>query len=109
VIVSGDGMRKELFYVAASRGKRSVQVITSDKEQLRESVGRSTARPSASELARKARPGLHQGSYRGVSAARDIAAHAARQERTPVEWPAPQPSVTRRIRMERTHEHSFDR
>ncbi len=109
VIVSGDGMRKELFYVAASRGKRSVQIITSDKEQLRESVGRSTARQSASELARKARPGLHQGSYRGVSAAREIAAHTARQERTPVQRPAPQPSVTHQIRMERTHDYSFDR
>ena len=39
VIISGDGMQKELFYVAASRGRESVQVITSDKETLRESVG----------------------------------------------------------------------
>jgi ATP-dependent exoDNAse (exonuclease V) alpha subunit len=29
VIISGDGMRKELFYVAASRGRQSVLVITS--------------------------------------------------------------------------------
>ena len=49
-------MQKELFYVAASRGRRSVQVITSDKELLRESVARSTARQSASELARKREP-----------------------------------------------------
>jgi ATP-dependent exoDNAse (exonuclease V) alpha subunit len=109
VIVSGDGMRKELFYVAASRGKRSVQVITSDKEQLRESVARSTARKSASELARKARPGLHQGPWRGVSAARELANHAARRERASTLIQLPQPSVTKQIRMERTREHSFDR
>ena len=51
VIISGDGMQKELFYVAASRGRESVVVITSDKERLRETVARSTARQSASELA----------------------------------------------------------
>ena len=34
VIISGDGMQKELFYVAASRGRQSVTVITSDKERL---------------------------------------------------------------------------
>src|SRR5213083_939589 len=51
VIISGDGMRKELFYVAASRGREKVVVITSDKERLRETVARSTARQSASELA----------------------------------------------------------
>ena len=53
VIISGDGMQRELFYVAASRGRERVLVITSDKQRLRESVARSTARQSASELARK--------------------------------------------------------
>ncbi len=52
VIISGDGMQKELFYVAASRGRKSILVVTSDKELLSESVGRSSARRSASELAR---------------------------------------------------------
>ena len=52
VIISGDGMPKELFYVAASRGRQSVTVITSDKERLRETVARSMARTSASELMR---------------------------------------------------------
>jgi conjugative relaxase-like TrwC/TraI family protein len=108
VIISGDGMQKELFYVAASRGRQSVQVITSDKELLRESVARSTARQSASELARKTRPGLHQGSYRGVSAARELAAHAARQEPS-IQKQTWHPSVTKQVRRERTHEHSFSR
>jgi conjugative relaxase-like TrwC/TraI family protein len=54
VVISGDGMRKELFYVAASRGRESITVVTSDKDLLRESVTRSVARQSASELACKA-------------------------------------------------------
>ena len=53
VVISGDAMKKELFYVAASRGRESVTVVTSDKELLRESVGRSGERQSASELVRK--------------------------------------------------------
>ena len=54
VVISADRMRKELFYVAASRGRESITVVTSDKELLRQSVGRSSARQSASELAHKA-------------------------------------------------------
>src|SRR5271165_1082537 len=53
VVISADGMRKELFYVAASRGRESITVVTSDKDLLRESVARSVTRQSASELARK--------------------------------------------------------
>jgi conjugative relaxase-like TrwC/TraI family protein len=53
VIVSADAMKQELFYVAASRGRQEIAVITSDREQLRESLGISTARPSATELARE--------------------------------------------------------
>jgi hypothetical protein len=47
-------MRKELFYVAASRGRESITVVTSDKGLLRESVARSDVRLSASELSHKA-------------------------------------------------------
>ncbi|MGA9980695.1 MAG: MobF family relaxase [Candidatus Sulfotelmatobacter sp.] len=54
VVISADGMRKELFYVAASRGRESITVVTSDKDLLRESVARSVARQSASDLSRKA-------------------------------------------------------
>jgi conjugative relaxase-like TrwC/TraI family protein len=77
VIISGDGMRKELFYVAASRGRESLQIVTSDKELLRESVGLSNARQSASELERRTRPGLHQGMNRGLALARSLARRAA--------------------------------
>ena len=54
VVISADGMRKELFYVAASRGRDSIAVVTSDKDLLRETVAHSVARQSASELSRKA-------------------------------------------------------
>jgi len=53
VVLSGDGMRRELFYVAASRGREGIAIITSDKERLRESVGYSDVRQSAVELERK--------------------------------------------------------
>jgi hypothetical protein len=39
--------------LAASRGRSEIAVLTSDREQLRESVGVSTMRQSAIELARK--------------------------------------------------------
>jgi conjugative relaxase-like TrwC/TraI family protein len=53
IIISADAMKQELFYVAASRGRSEIAVVTSDREQLRESVGVSTMRQSAIELARK--------------------------------------------------------
>ncbi len=40
--------------MAATRGRESLTVITSDKEQLREAIGISGERTSATELARKA-------------------------------------------------------
>jgi hypothetical protein len=52
VVIAGETMSRELFYVAASRGREHLTVITSDKAQLEESVGRSEARLSASELVR---------------------------------------------------------
>jgi hypothetical protein len=53
VILSADAMKQELFYVGASRGRNEIAVVTSDREQLRESLGISSARPSATELARE--------------------------------------------------------
>jgi len=88
VVISGDAMKKELFYVAATRGRERVTVVTSDKELLRESVGRSGERQSASELVRKIstekprRPG--QGTQRGMSQAREMAWQAVRREREEV-------------------------
>lgn len=63
VIVIGDRFTKETFYVAASRGRESVTIITSDKEQLRETIGVSGERRSAIDVVRaskhdKARAGF---------------------------------------------------
>jgi ATP-dependent exoDNAse (exonuclease V) alpha subunit len=77
VIISADGMQKELFYVAASRGRESVDVITSDKQQLRENVAHSTMRKSASELARRAGAGLQGGQRPGLAAALVLMRRAA--------------------------------
>jgi hypothetical protein len=43
------------------RGRESLTVITSDKEQLREAIGISGERTAATELARKAELHTHQG------------------------------------------------
>ncbi len=53
VILSGDGMKQEQFYVAASRGRSGITVISSDVDRLRESLGISSMRPSATELTRE--------------------------------------------------------
>ena len=104
VVICADGMRKELFYVAASRGREGITVITSDKEALRESVGCSTARKSATELARKAIGTLQRGIHRGMAAARDLvwrAEHGA--------LPTMEAEIRREPRMERRHEISLGR
>ena len=78
VIVSADGMQKELFYVAASRGRQAITVVTSDKERLRETVGRATARQSASELWRHDGRCVPRGVRQGMTAAREVIRRAAR-------------------------------
>lgn len=81
VIVSADGMTRELFYVSASRGRDRISVITSDAEALRCSVGRSGARQSATELARKALGRLDRGIRRGFEAACELVKRATLQRR----------------------------
>jgi ATP-dependent exoDNAse (exonuclease V) alpha subunit len=106
VIISGDGMRKELFYVAASRRRQSVRVITSHKESLRESVARSSMRKSASELARRAGNVLVRGAYRGIMAARLLAMRLSMRGTEPV--PAAI-NYENEPRMERHHERGIGR
>jgi len=103
VIISADAMQKELFYVAASRGRRNVTVITSDKVGLRASVASSAARKSASELARGMRRCYTRGEHRGMQAARDLARRAARFVTS---LPG---KIQRQIRRERTHERGLSR
>jgi hypothetical protein len=80
VVISADGMRKELFYVAASRGRESITVVTSDRDLLREPAAHSVARQSASELSRKAQepplerqqPSLRERARRELPVAREL-------------------------------------
>jgi hypothetical protein len=95
VVVSGDAIKKELFYVAASRGRESIAVFTSDKALLRESVCRSGQRQSASELVRKVqeKPSCFRrlvvqiGLERGLRRARELASRAALFEWRSMEAP----------------------
>lgn len=76
VILSADGMQRELFYVAASRGRQTVSVVTSDKDRLEDSVGRSMARTSATELQR-GQSKYPRRTCRGLAMAREMARKAA--------------------------------
>ena len=109
VIISGDGMKKELFYVAASRGRASVQVITSDKETLRESIARSNTRQSASELARGLRPGLHQGLHRGFEAAAELGRRAGQYVRRLGRLLTAPGDLRHEPGMERTYDRTIER
>jgi ATP-dependent exoDNAse (exonuclease V) alpha subunit len=100
VIISGDGMRKELFYVAASRGRGSITVITSDKERLTQMVAQTAARRSASELVRSS-------PHRGLSMARKLIRTAAQFVSTVQERLAQQVVFDRR--KEHRHERAFGR
>jgi conjugative relaxase-like TrwC/TraI family protein len=104
VIVSADGMARELFYVAVSRGRQRVTVVTSDAVALRESVGRTAARQSATELARKALVRLQRGVRRGLAAGSDMIRHARL-------WPQPDlyHAIEQPTRERQTHEHGISR
>jgi hypothetical protein len=94
VVIAGETMKQELFYVAASRGRECITVVTCDKARLRESIGESGARQSASDLARRAQGVVEHGRRQdgfGVERGRQVAvalAHqAARYEETPKREP----------------------
>ena len=53
VIVAADRMEGELFFVAVSRAREFLQVITSNLGQLRDSVGADSTRMSATELTKQ--------------------------------------------------------
>lgn len=108
VILSGDGMQKELFYVAASRGRHSVTVITSDKERLQQTVGRSMARTSATELLRKGTC-LRQGTPRGMEMAREMVRRAAALLSSALKQIIQQDVVRTRSRKERRRERGLGR
>ena len=92
VVISADGMRKELFYVAASRGRESITVVTSDRDLLRESVAHSVARQSASELSRKAQePSLRERARRELPVAHELGCDNSDKGKGPVsQTPVPE-------------------
>jgi conjugative relaxase-like TrwC/TraI family protein len=49
---------REQFYVSVSRGRESVTVYCADKQELKEAVVRSSARPSATELTSRPQPAI---------------------------------------------------
>jgi ATP-dependent exoDNAse (exonuclease V) alpha subunit len=100
VIISGDDMQKELFYVAASRGRERVQVIMSDKERLRDSIGCFTARKSASELARSV--------HRSRRVGRDFGTRAAQEESLFEAQPFVR-SVIEKPKVERSYDRGISR
>jgi hypothetical protein len=94
VVISGEAMTRELFYVAASRGREHVAVITSDKAGLQDSVGQSGARLSASELVRKMHANREHASLRearGYERGIQLIADGARHSGT--EWDEQRNSV----------------
>jgi ATP-dependent exoDNAse (exonuclease V) alpha subunit len=124
VIVSGDRMSKELFYVAATRGRESLTVITSDREQLREAIGISGERMSAVDLAQKAGqqekqrglrlPEWRQGQEWGMEAAGNFAlwrsALQGAEEREPLQHQVEaEMAGTLKRRMEEKQERVIDR
>jgi ATP-dependent exoDNAse (exonuclease V) alpha subunit len=109
VIVSADGMQKELFYVAASRGRESITVVTSDRYRLQQTVGKSMARKSASELVRESRLCTHRGFRQGIAAARDLIKRAANYIAAIPRSIAPARAPEQQRTKERTHEHSLGR
>jgi conjugative relaxase-like TrwC/TraI family protein len=100
VIISADGMRKELFYVAASRGRDSIKVITSDKGRLTQAVAKTAARKSASEL-------VHGSPHRGMSMARKLILAAVQVITAVHERLTHQVAFERR--KEQRREHAFGR
>jgi len=120
VIVSGDRMSKELFYVAATRGRESLTVITSDKEQLREAIGISGERTSATELARKAEQQTQLGPRlpelclgHGLEVSADFAlwrsaSLAAEEQQKPVQVIQPEITPALQRRLEEKQEMEID-
>jgi ATP-dependent exoDNAse (exonuclease V) alpha subunit len=116
VVISADGMRKELFYVAASRGRDRITVVTSDRDLLRESVAHSVARQSASELSRKAQgpslerlnPSLRERERRELPAAHEQVCGNVLEEKGPLRK-APVPETVQTIDRENpSHEQKQD-
>jgi hypothetical protein len=50
VVIAADSIHKELFQVAATRGREHIQIVTGNQEALKKSIGISDQRQSVMEL-----------------------------------------------------------
>jgi hypothetical protein len=75
VVISADSMHKELFQVAATRGREHIQIVTGNQDALKKSVGISDERQSVTELVARTLP---LNGNRGSRRSRAVT--AARQE-----------------------------
>jgi conjugative relaxase-like TrwC/TraI family protein len=114
VVISGESMKRELFYVAASRGRESVTVVTGDKGLLRDSIRRTGDRQSASELVRRAADrqetrspiaGLRRWVARGRAMARALASRMAAWQ----EWPVATETAKQREQIRHTEQQVRNR
>jgi hypothetical protein len=112
VVIAGETMSRELFYVAASRGREHLTVITSDKAQLEESVGRSGARMSAWELVRTRdatlaegfAPDASRGFERGIRTVVEVARQSVGFEQDSQGHAVPAPAKQQAIQHTASHE-----
>jgi hypothetical protein len=76
LVIAADSMHKELFQVAATRGREHIQIVTGNKEALKKSIGISDERQSVTELVNKIESSKARSSTRqnhGFAAARQEA------------------------------------
>jgi len=69
---------RESFYVASSRGRKSISIFTDDKRELKDAIQRSRPRLSATELVAWPKPRLWRRMRRMVARAQEAAMLAAR-------------------------------
>jgi ATP-dependent exoDNAse (exonuclease V) alpha subunit len=113
VVIASETMNRELFYVAASRGREHLTVITSDKAQLEESMGRSGARLSASELVRMRHatlaeglaPDVARGFDRGIRTVVEVSGQSVGLEQNSPGHTVPAPVQQQAIQHAASHEH----
>jgi hypothetical protein len=56
LVISADSIHKELFQVAATRGREQIRIVTGNKEALKESIRVSDERQSVTELVARIHP-----------------------------------------------------
>lgn len=96
-VIAAERMAHDLFYVAATRAREGLTVVTSDSLALQESIGVSGDRQSASELARRAT---------GPKAAPPITGDELFTTYMAQQGPKPQPAVTKQKELTYVHPHA---